>query len=475
MQSLNRLGLYIFEREATQLGIPILSGIINGLKVFFKTRRYVAYLIIFVATTFLALFVSWLITLFVSTTIEQILVGTFVYVGATGTIYFGIGTLLTGLKLDRLWITRRGRGHVTEFKGLAWLAVSFAIAVFLSIAAGEIALLAISILCWVGWIAFQAYLSSRTSLRLATIAEPKKGGAAIGIGSFIVLIIGIGIIGAEALFALVVIPNNLFGIDAVLGSIFTQYQTNVGIHWPFLVLAMGLLGLFAFISLLAFLRYANRGAAINIALLTVFVALYSGYFLVNVLRRTGAPQMTAVDVGMSLFFLIYAMSGIGRTVTEAVEETRARLRDFGPLLTFFLASGFFYVDSIIAVTASAPGSMLGSWYILNWSGDLTYATFIFRDIAKLLAFPIVAIITMLYYLKVERVERIISHAREEGEDLTAEEVDEDIAERARAPDEIIPAGRPGHDLTSHDSRRLRVDDSRRLGKVKRLGDDDEEE
>ncbi|MCF2138237.1 MAG: hypothetical protein K9W43_13480 [Candidatus Thorarchaeota archaeon] len=464
------------------MGIPILSGIINGLKVFFKTRRYVAYLIIFVATTFLALFVSWLITLFVGTTVEQFLVGTFVYVGATGTIYFGIGTLLTGLKMDRLWITRRGRGHVTEFKGLAWLAVSFAISVFLSIAIGEIGLLAFSMFCWVGWIAFQAYLSSRTSLRLATIAEPKKGGLAIGIGSFIVLLIGIGIIGAEILLALVIIPNNLFGIDAIIGSVFSEFMTNITIQWPFLVAAMGMLGLFAMVALFTFFRYAKKGAALNIALLTVFVAVYAGYFLVNVMRRTGAPQMTPVDIGMSLFFLIYAMSGIGRTVTEVVEESRARLRDFGPLLTFFLASGFFYVDSIIAVTASAPTSILGSWYIFDWSGTTTYATYIFRDIAKLLAFPIVAMITMLYYLKVERVERIVSHAREEGETFAPGEVDEEIAERVPEPGESwpseraegIPEGKQGHDLSTRDTRRLSVDSSRRLGKAKRLGEKDED-
>jgi len=465
------------------LGIPILSNIVSGLKVFFKTRRYVAYLIIFVATTFLALFVSWLITIYAGTSVEVVLVGMFVYVGATGTIYFAIGTLLTGLRLDRLWITRRGRGRVTELKGVAWLAVSFMISVFLSIAVGEVALLFFSMFCWVGWIAFQAYLSSRTSLRLATIAEPKKGSLAIGIGSFIILIIGLGIIGAEALMALVVLPNNLFGIGASLGSVFSQYQTNITIHWPFLVAAMGFLGLFALIALVAFFKYAKHGAALNIALLTVFVALYSGYFLFNVIRRTGAPRMTPVDVAMSLFFLVYAMSGIGRTVTEAVEETRTRLRDFGPLLTFFLASGFFYVDSIIAVTATAPNSILGGWYILGWSGEMTYATFIFRDIAKLMAFPIVAILTTIYYLRVERVERVISHAREEGEILAPEEVDEEIAERLPPegqpwPSERavgVPEGRPGHELSTPDTKRLVIDDSRRLKRPRRLGEEEDEE
>ncbi|MHA2071062.1 MAG: hypothetical protein ACW985_04690, partial [Candidatus Thorarchaeota archaeon] len=184
------------------MGIPILSGIVDGLKVFFKTRRYVAYLIIFVFTTFLGYLVTWLMTLYPGTGIELILANFFLYIGATGTIYFAFGTLLIGVGADRLWITRRGRGRVTELKGVAWLAVSFAISVFLSIFLGQTALLFFAMFCWVGWIAFQAYLSSRTSLRLATIAEPKKGGIGVGVGSFIVLIFGLGIIGAVILAAL---------------------------------------------------------------------------------------------------------------------------------------------------------------------------------------------------------------------------------------------------------------------------------
>ena len=131
--------------------IPILSGIVEGLKVFFKTRRYVAYLIIFVFTTFLGYLVTWLMATYPETvypdpilgtlTIERVLAHFFLYIGATGTIYFAFGTLLIGLGADRVWITRRGRGRVTELKGVAWLAVSFAISVFLSIFFGQAALL----------------------------------------------------------------------------------------------------------------------------------------------------------------------------------------------------------------------------------------------------------------------------------------------------------------------------------------------
>ena len=450
------------------MGIPILSGIVDGLKVFFKTRRYVAYLIIFVFTTFLGYFVTWLMTIYPGTFIEQILANFFLYIGATGTIYFAFGTLLIGAGADRAWITRRGRGRVTELKGVAWLAVSFALSVFLSLYFGREALLFFAMFCWVGWIAFQAYLSSRTSLRLATISEPKKGGIGVGIGSFIVLIIGLGIIGALILAVLFLIPENMFGLGDAVTAIFPQAVTNLQIHGILIWVAAGLLGLFALVSLLAFFRYAGKGAALNVALMTIFIGVYSGYFFVNVMRRTGAPTMSVVDVAMSIFFLAYAMSGIGRTVTEGVEESRMTTRDFGPLFTFFLASGFFFVDSIIAVS-SAGAPTLAGWF--EWTGDTVYETFIFRDIAKLLAFPLVAIFTSLYYLIFERAERVaedVREEREEGEEIRDEDLDREIVEELEEPPEDRYGAPPDPD-------RLRVDDSRRLGKPKRFGEDDNDQ
>jgi hypothetical protein len=464
--------------EEDVLGIPILSGIVEGLKVFFKTRRYVAYLVIFVMTVFLSFFVSFLLsqTWVIGAPIETIVITTFAYLGATGTIYFMIGTVLLGLGLDKVWITRRGRGRVTEMKGVAWLAVSFAISVWMSIFFGQAILFVFAAFCWVGWIGFQGYLSSRTSLRIATIAEPKKGGIGTGVLAFIILIIGIGIIAAEAIVALVVIPADMFGISAMLGPVFPDFQTNITLHFPFLLAAFGLLGLFALISLLSYFRYATKGAAINISLLTLFISIYSGYFLVNVMRRTSAPSMEVADIAMSLFFLVYAMSGIGRTVTEGVEESKARTRDLGPLITFFLASGFFFVDSIIS--ASGSGSAIGAWFFPGfWTADVNFATFLFRDIAKLLAFPLVATFTMLYYLRVERVDRIVDRARDEGEVFEEGEVDDEILEAAETPEEYEPKGErePSDAVAPPDSRRLRVDETRRLGRAKRFGEEEDED
>ena len=464
------------------MNIPILSGIVEGLRVFLKTRRYLAYTIIFVATTFLGLFVTWLMTLTIGTPTEELLVNFFVYVGITGTIYFALGTLFTGIGADKLWITRRSRGRTTELKGISWMAISFAISVFLSILAGElfegagrIVLLIFAIICWIGWIGFQAYLSTRTSLRVATLAEPKKGGFLIGIGSFIILIIGVAIIALEAVAALYLIPNDIFGVGAMVDGVFSSASANILLEYDFLLIAYAFMGLFVVVMLFSFFKYARKGAALNIAILTLFIGIYAGYFLVNVMRRGDIFGMELMDIVMSIFFLMYAMSGIGVTITEAVEESRVRTRDFGPLLTFFLASGFFFVDSILSV-ASNPSALLYTWF--NTTGILADPRFLFlfRDVSKMIAFPLVAIFTAIYYLRVERAGRVAERARDEGEQLDPDEVDPDIAEELAEEKESRPTERySAAPEPDRDDGRLRVDSSRRLGDAKRLGDDDDDQ
>ncbi len=422
------------------------------------------------------------------TDLESILVYLFTYIGSAGTIYFALGALFTGLKVDRLWITRRGRGRVTEMKGLSWIVVSFAIAVFLSLLVGRTALLFFAIFGWVGWIAFQGYLSTRTSLRIATLAEPKKGGFLLGTGSFILLLIGLGIIAAEALLALYLVPNDILGLGTMINGIFPSATVNLAEQFTYLIVAYACMGLFALVMLFAFLKNAGKGAALNISLLTIFIGIYAGYFLVNIMRRTGVFGMGPVDIAMSLFFLAYALSGIGRTATEAAEKPGGRIGDFGPLITFFLASGFFFVDSIIAVAANPLTIMGGAgvpgtgWFETGILADPRFL-FLFRDVAKLIAFPLTAIFTALYYLTHERTERIIERAKESGETFEPGKVDEDLAKRAPEPGKPWPSeraegvekGKPGHDLSAPDPDRLTVDKSRRLGKVKRYGEDEDDD
>ena len=50
---------------------------------------------------------GWLMDAYAGTPIEATLVYFFAYIGSAGTIYFAFGSLLTGIGVDRLWITRR--------------------------------------------------------------------------------------------------------------------------------------------------------------------------------------------------------------------------------------------------------------------------------------------------------------------------------------------------------------------------------
>jgi len=411
-------------------------------------------------------------TLTIGTFTEELLVNFFAFVGSAGTIYFAFGAIFTGLGVDGLWITRRSRGRTTELKGVAWMAISFAIAVFMRILAGPIVLLFFAIVCWLGWIGFQAYLSTRTGLRVATLAEPKKGGFLLGAGSFIILIIGIGIIAAEAFVALSIAYGfDILALGPVLDGIFASATVNLVTQQFMLLIAYACFALFIVIMFVSFLKYSGRGASLNIAVLTLFIGIYAGYFLVNVMRRGEIFGLDPTDIVMSLFFLVYAMSGIGSTITEAVEESRSRTGDFGPLLTFFLASGFFFVDSILAV-ASNPSSLIWEWFDAGILSDPRFL-FLFRDVSKMIAFPLVAIFTAIYYLRVERAGRVVERARDDGEVLDPDEVDPDIAEEIEEEEKSQPAERYTAPEPERDDGRLRVDSSRRLGKAKRLGDDDD--
>jgi len=457
------------------LDIPILSGIAEGLGVFFKTRRYLAYTIIFVATTFLGLFVSWLMTLMVGTSTELLLVNFFAFIGSAGTIYFAFGTIFTGLGVDGLWITRRSRGRTTELKGVTWVAISFAIAVFMKILAGPTVLMLFAVVCWLGWIGFQAYLSTRTSLRVATLAEPKKGGFLVGMGSFIILLIGLVIIAAEAIAALsIAYEVDFLGLTPLVDGIFSSASQNLIDEQFFLLIAYACFALFAVIMLISFIRYSGRGVALNIAILTLFIGVYAGYFLVNVMRRGEISGLDPTGIAMSLFFLVYALSGIGSTITEAVEGSRKRTGDFGPLLTFFLASGYFFVDSILSV-ASTHGTIIYTWFDSGGILGDPHFLFLFKDVSKLIAFPLVAIFTALYYLRVERAGRVIERAKAKGEKLEPDEVDADIAEEIKEEEEKPkPAKRYSAPEPERDDGRLRIDSSRRLGAPKRYGDDDDD-
>jgi len=91
----------------------------------------------------------------------------------------------------------------------------------------------------------------------------------------------------------------------------------------------------------------------------------------------------------------------------------------------------------------------------------------------MIAFPLIAIFTAIYYLRVERAGRVVERARDEGEQLDPDEVDSDIAEELAEEEESRPTERYSAPEPDRDGGRFKG--TGRLGAPKRFGDDDDDQ
>jgi hypothetical protein len=161
-----------------------------------------------------------------------------------------------------------------------------------------------------------------------------------------------------------------------------------GTQWP--VLAGAILGLlvalgYNFLNGFLILRYRNKTMGDNLALLGLFISFYVAYFLYNVMKPdvVGLDLLSLiVDIGISIFFILYAMSSVGLTLSARAElDTRWKIsKELAATLTFFLASGYLVVEA--AFEASI-------WPILGKA----------PDIIKLFLFPGVALIMALLFIR----------------------------------------------------------------------------
>jgi len=92
----------------------------------------------------------------------------------------------------------------------------------------------------------------------------------------------------------------------------------------------------------------------------------------------------------------------------------------------------------------------------------------------MIAFPLIAIFTAIYYLRVERAGRVVERARDEGEQLDPDEVDSDIAEELAEEKESRPTERYSA-APEPDRDDGRFESTGRLGAPKRLSDDDDDQ
>jgi hypothetical protein len=157
-------------------------------------------------------------------------------------------------------------------------------------------------------------------------------------------------------------------------------------------------------------------------MLGLFISFYIAYFLYNVMKPevVGLDLLSLiVDIGISIFFILYAMSSVGLTLSARAElDTRWKIsKELAATLTFFLASGYLVVEA--AFEASI-------WPILGKA----------PDIIKLFLFPGVALLMSLLFIR--RVGRAppepapmpeyapVLTDEEDIEEAEAESVEEDI-------------------------------------------------
>ena len=152
----------------------------------------------------------------------------------------------------------------------------------------------------------------------------------------------------------------------------------------------------------------NKPTLVNVALIGLFISLYSSYFIYSAAQSGGT---FLVDLIISIFFLLYTMSSVGRTLARRADlDTRFKIsRELAATFTYFLASGYYFASAFFSI--QAPG-------LPNLD-----------NLIKLLIFPFIALIMEIWYLwrgKDEKPEEI--EPEEEEVESVPEELEEEEPE-----------------------------------------------
>ena len=249
-------------------------------------------------------------------------------------------------------------------------------------------------IAFLGWIGFQAYLSSRTALGYAESVQIKSRSRVVAfllgtlhilsyvivIGAFIILFIWYA--ATTALFDWVVVGAALIGALLALG--------------------------FNFVNGFIMLRERKRVTVDNLALLGLFIAAYVAYFLYNILKPVSASIdlfSLLIDAGLSIFFLLYALSSVGLTLASRAEmDTRWKISgELAATLTFFFASGYLVVQALFGTLS---GGLIGERI---------------PDVIKLFVFPFVALVIELLFIRRSRKSPELSEVPEESPIPTEDE------------------------------------------------------
>ena len=385
------------------MDIPILTKFIDGLKLFWASKRLRWLTLVFMIG---AIVISILGSIGITLALfNRILLGSIwpilVLFSGIWPMFFLITSFLSILGLQRFVASDEDyKKSMTVF--LPWMIVSAIILIVFIFYALPI----LQLLIWIaflGWIFFQAYFSVRTSLSYADIASGVE-----------LTRIKKALISASHIFCYIVIVGAfLFTMLLPPGPGLIPPDLRAFV----LLIGVALAILYNFLNGVILRRYSNKPTMMNIALIGLFVSLYSSYFIYNA-GKGADVGIDFVGVGVSVFFLLYTMSSVGTSLASRAElDTRWKIsKELAATFTFFLASGYFFLDALLPMTAADPlfGAALS-------------------DLLKLYLFPLIALVMELLYLR--KIGKVLKPAPE-PEEIPVIPVEEELTEEVPTDDEL---------------------------------------
>ena len=365
--------------------IPMLTKFVNGLKMFWTSRRLrwltIVFILGLVMTTFwqqVALFVpsAWALATLVS---------------AAFPMFFLLTAILSLLGLQRFVASEESyRSSIVLF--FIWIFVSAILQVYFIFNLFDVFMFVYFGIAFLGWISFQAYFSTRTSLGYAEKADVRENSRLVKV-----------LVTMSHIFCYVVIFGALVYVLSINLTELILNPARLGL----LVLGTLVASLFNFFNGMILGRQRQKTTFVNVALIGLFISLYSGYFIYNA-GKTTTLGFDIVGFAITIFFVFYTMSSVGSTLaSRAEQETRWKIsKELAVTLTFFLASGYYFADTILPILPSVD-PVLGAAI-----GDLT----------KLFIFPLVALVMELLFIR--RAGKVLKPDAElppEEEPVTTEE------------------------------------------------------
>jgi len=378
----------------------MLTKFVNGLKMFWESKRLKWLTIVFILGLVMTTFWQQVALIVPSAWPWATLVS------AAFPMFFLLTAILSLLGLQRFVASEESyRSSIVLF--FIWIFVSAILQVYFVFNLFDVFMLVYFGIAFLGWISFQAYFSTRTSLSYAEKADVRENSRLVKV-----------LVTMSHIFCYVVIVGAL---AYVLSINLTELLLNPA-RLGLLILGTLVAAAFNFFNGMILGRQRDKTTFVNVALIGLFISLYSGYFIYNA-GKTTTLGFDVVGFAITIFFVFYTMSSVGSTLASRAEkETRWKIsKELAVTLTFFLASGYYFADTILPILPSVD-PVLGAAM-----GDLT----------KLFIFPLVALVMELLFIR--RAGKVLEPAAElppEEEPVTTEEetepseepVVEDVAE-----------------------------------------------